>query len=48
MTGWGVKSYANGTRYEGYFRDDKKHGVGKVVDGKGRISEGKWNMGTRL
>ena len=40
FNGKGVYSYANGSRYEGAFKDDKKHGHGLDSFADGRRYEG--------
>ena len=47
MDGQGKRTYANGNIHEGSYRDDKKHGPGKlyVPSEGGTYKEGTWNMG---
>ena len=38
----GVRTYSDGARYEGEFRDSVRHGYGKLYLGDSLIFEGKW------
>ncbi len=40
--------YADGDRYEGEWRDEKKHGYGKYTYSDGRIKEGMWYQGKEV
>ncbi len=40
--------YADGDRYEGEWRDEKKHGYGKYTYADGRIKEGMWYQGKEV
>jgi hypothetical protein len=43
--GIGVLVHANGDVYEGYWRDDKKHGYGRYIWTDGDYYEGQWENG---
>lgn len=47
MDGFGVMIFSNGDRYEGYFRDDKRHGYGKYFWADGKTYEGEHKEGKR-
>jgi hypothetical protein len=47
MSGKGVLCSKNGERYEGYFKNDKMHGEGKLVQGDGSISKGTFEYGRK-
>ena len=40
--------YADGDRYEGEWKDEKKHGYGKYTYADGRVREGMWHEGKEV
>jgi len=40
--------YADGDRYEGEWKDEKKHGYGKYTYADGRTKEGMWFEGKEV
>ena len=40
--------YADGDRYEGEWKNEKKHGYGKYTYADGRIKEGMWFEGKEV
>mgnify|MGYP006296589933 CR=1 FL=1 len=42
MSGRGVMTYPDASRYEGAWRDNKRHGRGVMVNAKGDRYEGEW------
>jgi hypothetical protein len=40
--------YADGDRYEGEWKDEKKHGYGKYTYADGRVREGMWYEGKEV
>ena len=45
--GFGIKTWANGSRYEGYWQNDKMHGEGTFKWDKGDIYQGSYKNGLR-
>lgn len=45
--GFGVKQWANGSRYEGNWQNDKMHGQGNFKWDKGDLYEGSYKNGLR-
>ena len=46
MSGYGKFKWPSGNVYEGEWLANKRHGVGKMTDDKGRIRrKGLWQMG---
>lgn len=45
MDGIGVYTWQDGRKYEGEYKDDKKHGFGIYVWSDGRIYRGNWSRG---
>jgi len=45
VSGYGVMAYSNGDIYEGYFREGKRHGNGRLITGTGHVFEGVWKDG---
>ena len=41
----GVMIFADGSRYEGYFKNDFPHGYGRIVQENGDVYEGGWLLG---
>ena len=46
-TGYHTETYANGERYEGYFVNGKRQGVGRMEYANGDVYEGAYEMGKR-
>ena len=47
--GYGVERDGSGLRYEGYWKNNKKHGLGKVIDRDDRVLvEGEWSEGNKI
>jgi hypothetical protein len=44
-SGYGVYSYKDGSKYEGQWKNDKKHGDGYGIDASGNRKKEKWNNG---
>ena len=42
---YGTYTYANGDRYVGEYKDDKRHGQGTYTYADGRVEEGLWEKG---
>ena len=42
MHGYGIYTWRDGRRYEGYYKDDKKEGFGIYIWEDGRKYEGEW------
>jgi hypothetical protein len=40
--GWGVRIWTDGSIYEGWFRNDRAHGRGRLIHADGYIYEGPW------
>lgn len=47
MEGHGLMRYKDGSVYEGYFVNGKKHGKGTYVDPNGNTFDGNWRQGKR-
>lgn len=45
MEGIGIYVWSDGRRYEGLYKDDKKHGFGIYTWADGRCYEGYWYRG---
>ena len=45
--GYGVKKWANGSVYEGYWHNDKMHGEGTFTWPQGDVYQGNYNHGIR-
>jgi hypothetical protein len=45
MEGMGVYTWADGRKYEGEYKDDKKHGFGIYLWADGRLYQGYWFRG---
>ena len=45
MDGYGKYFYPNGTIYEGYFKQNKRHGFGVLITSKGDKYTTFWNEG---
>lgn len=45
MDGIGVYTWQDGRRYEGEYKDDKKHGFGIYTWSDGRMYSGYWSKG---
>jgi hypothetical protein len=45
--GFGIKTWANGSRYEGYWHNDKMHGEGTFKWDKGDVYQGGYKNGMR-
>ena len=43
--GEGIKVFADGSRYEGQWKDGQKHGKGKYIYADGELYEGQWYQG---
>ena len=43
--GQGVETFADGGRYEGMFKDDKRHGQGTLFLSNGNRYQGAWEFG---
>ena len=43
--GFGVYVWANGSSFEGTFKNDRKHGKGTIVHENGKISKLQWQDG---
>jgi hypothetical protein len=37
--------YADGSKYDGKWKSDKRHGIGKMTDKHGQVTSGLWHMG---
>jgi antitoxin component YwqK of YwqJK toxin-antitoxin module len=49
MHGFGIYYYADGSRYDGQWKNDKKHGWGKFYNSKGVLEyEGRYEDDKRL
>ena len=40
--GKGILFLRSGSRYEGYWKEDKRNGRGRLIDAKGDMYEGEW------
>lgn len=47
MEGHGVFTWRDGSRYDGEYRNNKKHGKGKYTSPEGKEYEGSWENGVR-
>lgn len=47
MNGEGVYAWPDGKKYIGEYKDDLKHGIGKMEYPDGKIYEGEWEAGKR-
>jgi hypothetical protein len=45
MEGMGLYTWNDGRSYEGFYKDDKKHGFGIYIWADGRKYEGYWVKG---
>ena len=45
MHGYGVYTYSDGRKYEGYYANDKREGQGKYKWKNGTIYDGEWKDG---
>jgi hypothetical protein len=45
MHGYGLLTWKDGKKYEGYFVNDKREGQGKFTWKDGRIYDGMWKDG---
>ena len=45
MDGVGVYTWQDGRKYEGEYKDDKKHGFGIYIWSDGRVYRGNWYKG---
>ena len=43
--GYGMQTEEDGTKYEGFFFLDKKHGNGRQVSSSGEVIKGIWEFG---
>ena len=46
--GYGVYKWPNGAYYEGYFKDDRKHGIGLTKYENGKTAYLLWENGKTL
>ena len=46
--GFGIKYYADGHRFEGYWKDGKRHGRGKTISAEGHVVRENWDMDKRI
>ena len=44
ISGYGTMSYVNGDIYEGYWRQGKRHGNGRLITRTGDVCEGMWKQ----
>jgi hypothetical protein len=42
MTGHGVYTWINGDQYMGQYKDNKKHGKGRMIYSSGKVKDGMW------
>jgi len=42
ISGYGTMAYRFGSIYEGYWKEGKKHGNGRLITTQGQVCEGKW------
>lgn len=40
--GKGILIWPDGSKYEGYFKNNKQHGRGRLIHSNGEIYEGNW------
>jgi hypothetical protein len=49
MSGFGIFTWPSGNVYEGEWLANRRHGLGKLTDSKGRVRQrGFWQMGKFL